>query len=482
MNDNFTSSNPEENDNSIIDVSNNSSTPLPDFKLEEVSNYDQFKKLGQKFSRKLSLDSSQIELLDEINFSENVFNEITYCKIQILKQFIRSYNFLKDQCIPVNKSYSSVFDEMAEIIIYNKYNYQKESLNFQYTLDSIKADIYNQIIKYCENNVREVYGIKRKINTELDYQHPDVIRLYEKKILSKLVNFLKVDQTNILEADSKTNKILNETNTNRWKIKFEDIILHFTNIINFTWEVDRLVEINEKNPSVSYIYFEAAKFMTKHDKLTSLKFYFQYLEKDLNSSKFENKQFLKSEQKILFKNQEQINDFHKLVNQFIATRDLEKITLHIPQIFHSKRKKISINQDAIDNIQTQHSQTVELLDEYLNDDEVMETNIQENIDIEKNEYIFPELIINSPVDNKFKQELQLTETQISILERFEKSSYSIHHTDFKEYMNSRNLFLNSTIDEINSICFEILDDVLIEDEDEYFNIFPDYYKKLLIHD
>ena len=116
------------------------------------------------------------------------------------------------------------------------------------------------------------------------------------------------------------------------------------------------------------------------------------------------------------------------------------------------------------------------MDEYLNDDEVEEVN-QQKIKTEI-VAVLPEIkMIN---ENKFNLEFQFSEIQINILELFEKSSFSITQIELEEYVKSQNLFLNSTIDAINDKCFEMLDDVLIEEDDEYYNIFPDYYKKLLI--
>ena len=204
--------------------------------------------------------------------------------------------------------------------------------------------------------------------------------------------------------------------------------------------------------------------------------YFNYLNKDLLSLKFENKQLLKSQQKLLFKSQEEMNDFVELTKTFILNRKLDLIIPQIPQIFKEKRKKIKIDRNAINDIQKLHSQTVELLDEYLNDDEVEEVN-QQKIKTEI-VAVLPEIkMIN---ENKFNLEFQFSEIQINILELFEKSSFSITQIELEEYVKSQNLFLNSTIDAINDKCFETLDDVLIEEDDEYYNIFPDYYKKLLI--
>lgn len=109
-------------DKSIIDVTGNDDTLLPQINHEEFryNSNNQSWKLGQKFAKKLSTNSTQIELLDKVSFSDNVFNEIDFCRIQILKEFLRSIDFLNEKCIPVNKAYATVIDEISEIIIYTR--------------------------------------------------------------------------------------------------------------------------------------------------------------------------------------------------------------------------------------------------------------------------------------------------------------------------------------------------------------------------
>lgn len=246
------------------------------------------------------------------------------------------------------------------------------------------------------------------------------------------------DQAKILDADSKTNIILNETNTNRWKIKFDDVIKHYSNIIGFNWEIDRLVDINEKNPSASHIYFEAAKFIADFDKVVALELYFKYLDKDIISAKFENKQFPKSTQKQLFKNQDEVDNFVQLIKSFINNRNLTEVLGNISKIFEPKRKKISIDRSAIADIQKQDSLTVELLEEYLSDEESIE--ITETEQTLTKEFILPE-VTNEEINSfKFKDDLQLSDIQVNILELFEKSSYSMIQMSLKILLNLKIYF------------------------------------------
>lgn len=83
---------------------------------------------------------------------------------------------------------------------------------------------------------------------------------------------------------------------------------------------------------------------------------------------------------------------------------------------------------------------------------------------------------------KYSDELHLTDVQKNILDLFEKHSFNILQQDLQDFIKAKGLFMGSTIDSINECCFEILDDILIEEEDEYFIINTNYYKKLLNND
>lgn len=67
----------------------------------------------------------------------------------------------------------------------------------------------------------------------------------------------------------------------------------------------------------------------------------------------------------------------------------------------------------------------------------------------------------------------------STLEFFSKNNYSILQSEFEIFAKSKGAFKNQLIENINEICFENLDDVLIEEDEEYYTINEDYYQKLL---
>jgi hypothetical protein len=66
-------------------------------------------------------------------------------------------------------------------------------------------------------------------------------------VISKLDVFLIDDQKNILSPDTETEKLLNESNTTRWKSKFETITQTYTDIADFENQIIRLARKHKKS-------------------------------------------------------------------------------------------------------------------------------------------------------------------------------------------------------------------------------------------
>ncbi|WP_262152677.1 tellurite resistance TerB C-terminal domain-containing protein [Chryseobacterium foetidum] len=441
-------------------------------------------RIGQKYCKKLSLSENQINLLDRLAFNNNVFNEIDFCRVQILKQFLRMLDYFDRDCKPVNRAYATVLDELTEIIIVLEYNYRRESLNYKYTFESIQSEILNHLLKLCENNVREVYAIKRKINADFKYTKPEITDKYNKKIVLKADVFLEINKHQVLDADHRTNIILNETTTNRWKDKYEYIVSDYSSSVSFEREIERLAEVNRKNPSLDTIYYEASKFISTYDKNASLRLYFHYLEIDLNSSKFDRKQLTKSIQKNLFSTSEQFEDFENIVNEFILNKNLKIAFESLNKIYLPKRKKLVIDRSEIDRVQKLDLETSQKLGDLLADEnEVPDVQVSDLIPQDDDNIQFNVTKpIEAGVSSKYLHCLNLNDTQQEVLDYFEKNGMNILQSDFEDFMRTKQLFVSATLESINDTLYDVLDDVLIEEDEDYFIINNEYFKKLLNND
>lgn len=448
-----------------------------------VYDYDYWK-LGKRYQKILDLSTKQENTLNKIWFQNNVFTEIEFCKLEVLKQFLRATEHLEQNFTSVDNSFDNQIDELTDLIVRKYYRYRKGSQNYKYSFETVQGQIYGHILKLSENNVRESYSNKRKLTAEFNYSNPEIYNVYFEKVITKLDVFFPEDKINIDSPNLETEKLLNESNTTRWKFKFDKIVQKYSNVADYEQQIIVLADENIKNPSVENIFYEASKFMAKTDKVASLRLYIYYINKDLNSAKFDNKQMNKTIQKSLFKTNEQLNDFEKILSNFITNKDIEATLEEINSIYLPKRKKIFIDKHTIEEVKKQHSGTVDLLNEYLQDEYEDENIVITSEEIANKDEVQINIVSKNlePVHSKYLNEISLTEMQTGVLGIFEKNSFNISQSDLEDYLKDQNLLMSSTVDAINEVCFDVLDDVLIEEDNDYFTINTDYYKKLLNND
>ncbi len=435
--------------------------------------------IGTKYKDKLKLKDDEVKILNKLSYYGNSFCDIEFCFIEIIRLYLSVLEELNASCVIEGSTFEKETAVVADVILQKHFMYKYGSSNYTYGMDSVTRDIYSNIFKYCENAVRETYGHKRKINTDTFYTNEAKLT-FETKVITPLIPLLKTLISIISQPDKSTDIELYAKNTNRWKIKFEELTINYKqgDSKEFIKAVIELGKLNEKNPSVENIFFEASKFIAKLDKEASLSLYIYYLHFDLKSANFDNKQLTKTIQKSLFANNEQLHDFEIIISELVTDKDLKKALEAVSKLYIPKRKKIQLDIKSIQEVQQQHSGTVELLNEYLNDEYEDETNTIKSQEI-NNEELKIEIIQKAEVSQNSTYCFSFTQVQTEVLDMFAKSSFTVEQIEFDNFAKSRGAFKNQLIESINEICYENLDDVLIEEENEYYTINENYYQQLL---
>ncbi len=446
------------------------------------SDYDyDYWRLGSKYKSQLKLDEEEIKLLNRLYSPSNNFCSIEFCCLEVLKLYIAVNSALKAKFESEGTTIEKEFSFVADVIARKHFKYRNGSENYKYTIESTINEFYSNIFKHCENAVRESYGHKRKLNTDNHYTNEEAKFEFESRIFSKVSELLTALVFNVAVPDEATQIELYSQSTSRWKLKFEYLTKNYkSNQKEFVEAIIELGRLNKKNPSVENIFYEGSKFIANHDKASSLTLYIHYLHHDLKSATFDNKQLTKTIQKSLFKTNDQLHEFEQIVSELIIDKDLDKALKDIQKIYEVKRKKIQLNSTTIKEVQQQHSGTVELLNEYLSDD-YEDENISITSQEISGEVIKIEIIQKNEESNHspFLPELSLNKIQISILELFYKHNFIILQSEIEDFAKSKSVFKNQVIESINDICYEVLDDVLIEEEDDYYTIIPQYFEKIL---
>lgn len=449
------------------------------------NNQDQYRyyddwKLGNKYKVPLKLNNDEVTLLNRLWSPNNNFCSIEYCCKEILKLYLAVISELKNKYIETESTIDSEFLAVADIIAKKHFKYRKGSQSYKYCIETTTNELYSYIFKYCENAVREYYGHKRKINTDTYYTSTEAKAAFDTKIISKVEELLPLLLSRVSLPDEATDIELYAQNTSRWKIRFDILTTNYNDKPKaFIESIVLLGKLNKNNPSVENIFYEASKFIAKYDKESALHLYVHYLYHDLRSVSFDNKQFTKTIQKSLFKTNEQLNDFEKIVSELITNRDLDKALSSIPKIYEVKRKKIQLDTATIKEVQKQHSGTVELLNEYLNDDFDGEENKINSQEISNEEIKIEIIQKNENVTHSgFLAELELKPIHITTLELFAKSNFALPQSEIEVFAKSNGIFRNQLIESINDACYEFLDDILIEEEDNFYTINNTYFQRI----
>lgn len=451
-------------------------------RFEHQTTYYDYWKLGSRYKTKLSLTDDEVKKLNRISYSTNNFTGIEYCCKVLIKLYLTVIEVLERRFNTEQSSLDEQLEFLSDVIARKHFRFRYNSQNYNYCLQTTPGEICSIVFKQCENAVREHYGHKRKINALGSYTHEEVLSEFESRIGEKLNKILSVQLPRIDLPDEETEIELNAQNTTRWKIRFNQLTTDFNgDSKSFVENVVNLGKLNRKNPSIENIFFEASKFISKTDREAALILYINYLHHDLGSASFDNKQFSKTIQKSLFKTNEQLHDFEAIISEFLEDRNIDKAIGKIPAIYGQKRKKIQLDRAVIQEVQQQHSGTVEILNEYLQDEYEGETNTVKSKEISSEEIkieITPK-VEPANVDSIFTPEITLTALHRETLELFFKNGLTLPVSELETFVKMKGAFKNQLLDSLNEACYEILDDVLIEEEDEFYTISENYYRKLL---
>ncbi len=456
-----------------------SSNSYSNYPKEYIDNYH----LGNKYGKKLNLTHEEISWLNKFWDPNNAFTSIEGCCIETIRFYLAIIKKLVTLFDTQGSSFDKIFSEFqSEYIRVNKLSteYSWGGFDVSYVKSRVEYEVYGTIFKRAENTLRDVFGHKRKISIDFPNSNQQLKQNFESTFGTNVDFIIQSLLTSINLPDEKTEIELNTQNINRWRIAFEGLCATYDDqsIDEFVRGIHALEKANLKNPSIEHIFFEASKFISKHDKIASLKFYMYYLYYDLKSVKIDNKQLAKTIQKNLFKNNDQINEFERIVAELVRTKDINKAIAEVPKIYEPKRKKITLDETTIKKVQQQDKGTVEILNEYLKDEfEDEHTNIKTE---EINNYELKIEIIDrneKVVENPFSIPLNPVQTEAIVI--FADNAYNVSHEVLETYCRSKNVFISQLIDSINEACYETLDDVLIEEDGEAYIINAIYYDKII---
>ncbi|RZK17422.1 MAG: hypothetical protein EOO56_17995 [Hymenobacter sp.] len=297
----------------------------------------------------------------------------------------------------------------------------------------------------------------------------------------------------ISPPDENTEIALNQFETTRWEARYEALrALLPTDPAAFTNGVHALGRQNERNPAIAPLYLEAARQLGElghhPEQVVRLYFYYLYYGGKYRHS-FKPKPLLKRLEKKLFKLPEQLARYEALRQELLRSRDLAPASEAVPTIWERERKKIELNPAAVRAARQQHAGTVELLNEYLRDDEpapraapaprpkpvktAAPAAAASPAPAPKAAAAGPAAAVSN-----FAASLGLNAAQQALLLLFAEHSLTLPQAAVEAFSKAHGALRNQLIDGLNERCYALLDDVLIEESSDDYTIYEAYYQQL----
>jgi hypothetical protein len=463
-----------------------------DFKSLNNEEWD----LGYRYQIKLDLSDAEVVHLNNLDFQENSFNTIEPFQEEILKLYLKTLYALKKSFQQDNTTIDIAFNIVADLIARKNFRFRNGSRNYFNSIQQSQYDFLQYILKSCENEVRKKYIVKTKIIKGSTLFHVEAKKVFDSLIVQKVAAVIEPLIQDIEDIDPKYEVELNTINPTRWKIIFENLKNSFNgDIKTFSEGIQQLININPNNPSIENLYLEASKYIVTHNKELALAFYIKYIDQNRKTDLHKLKALPKTFNKILFSDKKQQAQFEAIVASYSADKNLENALQQIPKIYAIVRKKIKIDTETVKDVQKAHAETVELLEEYLKDDleetihppiitkAVKEKSTSKAAKDAKVEKVDKPEKVEKPITHiisKFISTLHFNEIDIKLLDLMEKNNFSILQSDVEKFAKSNGVFKNQLIEHINDSCFDTLDDVLIEEEDQHYTINKQYFSKITV--
>jgi hypothetical protein len=442
--------------------------------------------LGKIYREKLSLTPRQVSWVDRFPLPANAFLEIEAGREATVRLYVAVLPLLEVQLKLEGSTLAQtvkVLDDRAKFFRY------RAATSWYYGSSQggkTGADIYLAIFRVCENAVRAHLRHKRKMANvftgDLTGLAPEFWALLGNRVQALVPGLLAL----LPPSDHATELLLNEQNTGRWKAELEQLASHLpADAPAFAAALDALALRNQRNTGVGALYQEATKRLAATNREAALGYHLRYLH-FLKARYAESKPLAKSLQKQLFPLPGQAERFQAIANELAFYKKLDDALAKVPTVYIQPRKKIELDSRAIHTVRHQHAGTVELLNEYLRDEPAPAPAAKAPKAAKNASGSQPAQPAKAPTlvapaaatPGPFTAGLGLNAAQQALLGLFGAQQLALPQAQVEAFAKSHGVLRNQLIDTINEACYELLDDVLIEESGDDYTIYKAYYQKI----
>ena len=206
---------------------------------------------------------------------------------------------------------------------------------------------------------------------------------------------------------------------------------------------------------VRSLYYNTHCFMADYDKVVSLKLYLRYLNVKSSSATYKYKAIIRNNADKLFDDKAQKRKFATIIEQFRQDNDLEKALERVDELFIRVRRKINLRIDSIKEAKANHNEVALMLGQYLDNEEPVKDD--------------PPAV--------FEQDDWLSH-QKDLFDLFISKSFRLNRQEINIFAASRGLFRETFIERINDAYFDMFDDLLIEEDGDYYVLNEEFYQQI----
>ena len=447
--------------------------------------------LSKKFKNKIKFyEYTEFYLMFKVKIDKYTKNN--FLLFETSKLYIEAMQALTIYYTDKEKSFSEIIYDITEASIIEKYEYHEDEFYFKNIFQYELALLFYSIFNYIKNFVNiylELTTNKNILNFQYELDNK-TFKNFTNDILKVLENHINDLKKNITIPNDKIKFELLPLSDNLFKSNLKNLLLEYNNNVEvFLFRVHHFFNLSQLVKNRFIIYYEAAKFLsgardilkykldnkeiiksktknkihfklTQKEKEATISFYLHYIfyNKNYDYKKLPNYNMI-----LLFENEDHINnytEYSKNFNDLLIHKNLnhfKSLLNDIPNLFLNKRKKINIENLSVEQTEKKHSETLNLLNCFLNDEEP-----KKNLTIIKNQ---------SEVCNKKKElfKINFSSIQLEILDLFCINEFKLTNIELDNFAKKNNIFKNQFIDSINEKAFEILDDNLIEFDENFLS-------------
>lgn len=432
---------------------------------------------SDRYAERLNLSAEECNLVDYFESEwDSMYSNFEFMKIKHVQLFRDVTKALREKYRNEGRSLERVVRNTAVSFNIRSRNGTYDYNQSIYVYDNLPVSerikmVNSSIFRLCRNKLNERYELNSNIDV-FTYTHNDK----SKRAITGLLTDIEQTIMPIVEAlpefTEEEQIIINSIYTTRWRNVYKEITDSYNNDFQcYIRDITRLAKLNRQNPGLRHLLFDASKFLTGKDNVAALKMYLHYVDAYRRFFKDAEKPLPKYICKKLFKNDEQQNEFEEIIRQYKENKNRDKAFNAIELIFLPKRKKLDLNNEEISRISEQYSETLQLLNEVMNEEDTPELIPPSKRNITKQE----------PDKNGSLQEtkLGLDSSYLELLGIFAQNDHSLTKLQVEDFARSKGMMVNSLIDQINEQCYDLLDDVLIEEDDDSWTVLENYLKKIV---